>query len=88
MAFDVAGLSLEDHLVSAPSLFRPAEIDHLCGDCSKAVLELGWNRYRTPIREFVRVMVEADMARVREEGRAGTLSRVASAEMAGPLRRV
>jgi GDPmannose 4,6-dehydratase len=86
MAFDFVGLSLDDHVVSDPSLLRPAEIDHLCGDPSKAIAELGWNPNCTPIQELVRVMVEADMQRVQDEPLAGTKSRVATAEIAGRLR--
>ena len=86
MAFDLVGLSLEDHLVSDPSLLRPAEIDHLCGDPSKAILELGWNPNRTTIQELVRVMVEADMRRVQDQALAGTQSPAAYGEVVLPMR--
>ena len=48
-----------------PQLFRPAEVDVVCGDASKARRELGW-RPRTPFAEIVRQMAEADERRVRE----------------------
>jgi GDPmannose 4,6-dehydratase len=56
-----------------PRYFRPAEVDSLLGDASKAHRELGWKR-RTSFDELVREMVEADMkvakrdALVREHG--------------------
>ncbi len=82
MAFDFVGLSLEDYLVSDPCLLRPAEIDHLCGDPGKAILELGWNPNCTPIQELVRIMVEADIRRVQNQALDGTKSRAAAAEVA------
>jgi GDPmannose 4,6-dehydratase len=48
-----------------PQLFRPAEVDIVCGDASKASRELGW-KPRTPFAEMVRLMAEADDRRVRE----------------------
>src|SRR3984957_16519980 len=42
IAFDQAGLRVEDHVVTDPSLVRPAEVDHLVGDFSKAERVLGW----------------------------------------------
>jgi GDPmannose 4,6-dehydratase len=40
---------------------RPAEVDHLIGDSSKAERELGW-RPSTSFEELVRLMVDADLA--------------------------
>jgi GDPmannose 4,6-dehydratase len=40
--FAVAGLDWRDHVVSDPALHRPAEVDLLCGDASKARDVLGW----------------------------------------------
>jgi GDPmannose 4,6-dehydratase len=51
-----------------PGYFRPTEVDLLQGDPSKARAELGW-RHRTSFPELVREMVEADLIRVRREGR-------------------
>jgi GDPmannose 4,6-dehydratase len=48
-----------------PQLFRPADVDIVCGDASKASRELGW-KPRTPFTEMVRLMAEADDRRVRE----------------------
>jgi GDPmannose 4,6-dehydratase len=50
-----------------PALKRPAEVDSLLGDASKARQTLGWTpRVRFP--ELVRMMVEADLARYHASG--------------------
>ena len=62
IAFAHAGLDWQQHVVLDPSLTRPAEVDHLIGDASKARRELGWQ----PSVDFaglVRMMVDADLAR-------------------------
>ncbi|HWR88633.1 MAG TPA: GDP-mannose 4,6-dehydratase, partial [Dissulfurispiraceae bacterium] len=46
----------------SPEFFRPAEVDLLLGDCSKAKRKLGWEP-KTKFRELVRIMIEADMKR-------------------------
>ena len=61
IAFDQAGLKVEDHVVIDPSLVRPAEVDHLVGDFSKAQRELGW-KPETTFEELIRMMVDADHA--------------------------
>jgi GDPmannose 4,6-dehydratase len=71
MAFDIVGLDMNDHVISDPALFRPTEVDHLEGDSTKAIRELSWDPNRTPIRELVRIMVEADLHRVESEIRSG-----------------
>jgi GDPmannose 4,6-dehydratase len=48
-----------------PQLFRPADVDVVCGDASKAARELGWKPH-TPFAEMVRMMAETDDRRVRE----------------------
>ncbi len=44
-----------------PRFFRPADVEQLLGDPSKAREKLGWNPTKTPFRELVRLMVEHDM---------------------------
>ena len=61
IAFDQAGLRVADHVVIDPSLVRPAEVDHLVGDFSKAQRELGWAP-TTTFEELIRMMVDADRA--------------------------
>lgn len=60
LAFDALGLPWKPYVETDPRLRRPAEVDHLCGDASKARQVLGWQpRVRFP--ELVRLMVEADL---------------------------
>jgi GDPmannose 4,6-dehydratase len=59
IAFDQAGVDIDDHVVIDESLKRPAEVDHLIGDASKAKRELGWEP-RTSFEELIRLMVDAD----------------------------
>lgn len=47
--------------------FRPAEVDQLLGDPTKAKTLLGWNPTNTSFEELVRIMVEADMKKVAKE---------------------
>jgi GDPmannose 4,6-dehydratase len=49
-----------------PRYFRPTEVDHLCGDPSKARAKLGW-KHKVSFDALVREMVEADLAAVRRE---------------------
>jgi GDPmannose 4,6-dehydratase len=59
IAFDQAGIDIGDHVVIDESLKRPAEVDHLIGDASKAKRELGWEP-RTSFEQLIRLMVDAD----------------------------
>jgi GDPmannose 4,6-dehydratase len=61
IAFEHAGLSIDDHVVIDPSLLRPAEVEHLVGDASKARGALGWEP-EVSFEELIRMMVEADLA--------------------------
>ena len=49
-----------------PKYFRPAEVDRLLGDPSKAVRELGWNPRKTSFEELVKIMVRHDVEKVRK----------------------
>lgn len=66
MAFAAAGLEAEKYIVIDPKLFRPAEVEHLCGDASKAHAKLGW-RPKTDLKALVAMMVESDLKRVATE---------------------
>jgi GDPmannose 4,6-dehydratase len=59
IAFDQAGVPVADHVVIDDSLKRPAEVDHLIGDASKAKRDLGWEP-RTSFEQLIRLMVDAD----------------------------
>jgi GDPmannose 4,6-dehydratase len=63
IAFDHAGLSMDDHLVIDPALYRPAEVDVLLGDATKARKVLGWAP-KTGLEDMIREMVDADIARL------------------------
>jgi GDPmannose 4,6-dehydratase len=61
VAFDHAGLEIDSHVVSDPSLQRPAEVEHLIGDASKAQRLLGWEP-EVDFEQLIRMMVDADLA--------------------------
>ena len=44
--------------------YRPTDVVNLWGDPSKAIRQLGWNPARTSFEELVKIMTEADMAKV------------------------
>ncbi len=66
VAFGHAGLDWQQYVKHDPALVRPAEVDHLIGDPSKARTKFGW----TPTVDFeglVRMMVDADLERLRAQ---------------------
>ena len=50
-----------------PKYFRPAEVEQLLGDPTKARTKLGWNPRKTTFDDLVRIMVEHDMEFVRKQ---------------------
>src|SRR5436309_4111488 len=73
VAFGHAGLDWRKYVKLDPKLIRPAEVEHLIGDSSKARVQLGWE----PTVDFdrlVKMMVDADLERV-----------AAAPQLAGPL---
>ncbi|MGB2695582.1 MAG: GDP-mannose 4,6-dehydratase [Dehalococcoidia bacterium] len=60
LAFRHVGLNYEDHIRSDPQFMRPAEVDHLLADATKAREKLGWQP-TVNFEELVRIMVEADL---------------------------
>jgi GDPmannose 4,6-dehydratase len=66
LAFGHAGLDWRDHVVVDQSLFRPAEVNTLRGDASKARSRLGWQP-DVRFEELVVMMVDADLDRVERE---------------------
>jgi GDPmannose 4,6-dehydratase len=66
IAFEHAGLDPDKHVVQDQRFMRPAEVDHLVGDASKARRELEWEP-RTSFHELVELMVDADLERVANE---------------------
>ncbi len=63
VAFEAVDLNMDDYLVIDPSLFRPAEVDVLLGDPSKARAKLGWEP-KVTWQEMIREMIEADLKRL------------------------
>jgi GDPmannose 4,6-dehydratase len=61
IAFRRVGLDWQKHVVVVPALLRPAEVDHLLGDPSKARSELGW-RPTVTFSDMVAEMVASDVA--------------------------
>jgi len=62
IAFQHVGLSLDDHLVIDPALFRPAEVEILLGNPAKAKQKLGWEP-TISLEEMIQEMVDADLER-------------------------
>ena len=60
IAFDHVGLDPSRHVRTDPRFLRPADVEHVVGDASKARERLGWEP-RTSFLELVRLMVEADI---------------------------
>jgi GDPmannose 4,6-dehydratase len=60
IAFDHVGLDPGEYVRIDPRFLRPAEVEHLIGDASKAREELGWEP-RTSFEEMVRLMVDSDL---------------------------
>ncbi|MBN1146798.1 MAG: GDP-mannose 4,6-dehydratase [Anaerolineales bacterium] len=60
LAFEAVGLDYRDYVVQDPRFMRPADVDLLVGDPSKAKHKLGWQA-TTSLEELVRIMVEAEL---------------------------
>ncbi|MCZ8258780.1 MAG: GDP-mannose 4,6-dehydratase [Beijerinckiaceae bacterium] len=65
LAFESVGLKMEDHVFIDPQFFRPAEVEVLLGDPSKAKAKLGWEA-RTTLEQLVVEMIDADMKRAKD----------------------
>ncbi len=66
LAFDHVGLDWEKYVEVDKRYYRPAEVDHLRGDASKAKRVLGWEP-KTRFEELVRLMVDADVQLLEDE---------------------
>jgi GDPmannose 4,6-dehydratase len=60
VAFGHLDMDWEEHVELDPALLRPAEVDHLIGDSSKAREKLGWEP-RTSFEELIKLMVDSDV---------------------------
>ncbi len=70
IAFDHVGLDYRDHVISDEAMLRPAEVDHLVGDPSKAREAFGWEP-QVGFRELIEMMVDADLELVERESKSG-----------------
>jgi GDPmannose 4,6-dehydratase len=75
IAFGRVGLNWQTYVRVDPGLIRPAEVDHLLGDSSKARKALGWNP-QVDFRQLIEMMVDADLQRLSS---ASTMARMPSA---------
>ncbi|WP_448575829.1 GDP-mannose 4,6-dehydratase [Thermomicrobium sp.] len=66
IAFDCVGLNWEDYVVVDPALFRPADVDLLVADATKARTVLGW-RPTVSFEEMIELMVDADLRLLKGE---------------------
>ena len=60
VAFEYVGLNWQDYVEIDPRYFRPAEVELLLGDATKAKEKLGWTP-RVDFRQLVKIMVDADL---------------------------
>ncbi len=66
LAFDYLGLDWKKYVVVDPALYRPADVDLLVGDATKARTKLGWTPSVT-FEQLVKIMVDADLELVKQE---------------------
>ena len=65
-AFEYAGLDYKKYVLIDPKFIRPAEVEHLLGDSTKAKKILGW-KPEVNFKYLVKMMVDADIERVKRE---------------------
>jgi GDPmannose 4,6-dehydratase len=66
LAFEHVGLHWEDFVVTDEKFFRPAEVNELLGDASKAHKTIGWKQ-EVFFEDLVKIMVDADIAKLRSQ---------------------
>src|SRR5688500_3537784 len=66
VAFNHVGLNYENYVEIDPRYYRPAEVELLIGDATKAKQKLGWEA-KTKFEELVKIMVDADMKDLQDE---------------------
>jgi GDPmannose 4,6-dehydratase len=65
VAFGYLGLDYHDYLIQDPKYMRPAEVDLLVGNPSKAKEKIGWET-QTSFEELVRLMVDAEVGTIKK----------------------
>ncbi len=86
IAFEHIGLNYEDYVILDPRFVRPAEVDMLVGDPSKAAQKLNW-RPKVSFEELIAMMVEADIQRVTEQRQLQSITQAAQQRQADKLRK-
>ena len=86
IAFEHVGLNYEDYVVLDPRFVRPAEVDMLVGDPSKAAQKLNW-RPKLSFEELIAMMVEADIQRITEQRELQSITQAAKQRQADNLRK-
>ena len=81
IAFDYLGLDWNRYVIVDPQLYRPAEVDLLLGDATKARTVLNWQPEVT-FNELVRMMVDSDLATLRSQTQTKQESRPKVAKVA------
>lgn len=66
VAFDTVDLNWKDYVYQDERFMRPAEVDQLVGDCSKAGEQLGWEP-QVSFEELIQMMVEADIKLLKDQ---------------------
>lgn len=79
LAFERLDLDWQKYVVVDPKFFRPAEVDLLLADCSKAKRELGW-KPQMSFKELVSTMVDADYERLAKQAGQSTQLNVRTAQ--------
>jgi GDPmannose 4,6-dehydratase len=69
IAFDRLGLDYKDHVIVDERYYRPAEVDLLISDASKAGKILGWEP-QVEFKQLVEMMVDSDLKRLSEKHHA------------------
>jgi GDPmannose 4,6-dehydratase len=82
IAFRHVGLDPDRYIKLDPRLLRPADVDHLVGDASKARRELGWEP-KVSFEQLVRLMVDADVERLERAIQHGEVEASYSAPIGG-----
>ena len=78
-AFGYLDLDWQRYVEIDPHYFRPAEVDLLSGDASKARRELGWEP-KVAFDQLVKLMVDHDLVLAREEAEGADINHVATAK--------
>ncbi len=77
VAFSRLDLDWRDHVVEDPALRRPAEVEQLCADSSKARHDLGW-KPEVGFEELIHMMVDADVQALSSSRATGEMSRASA----------